>query len=85
MTRSRRVACAKSKQVSLAKSVVDNRGRLVGGKLPSVVLAQPDRQIAVVDVHDTPVGDPDLCSHPPGHKCRAVNDQDAIGRMGISR
>ena len=45
------------------------------------MLAHPDREIAIVDVHDPPAGNRDLGRHPAGDERGAVDDQDAVRRM----
>jgi len=45
------------------------------------MLAHPDCEIAIVDVHDSPAGNRDLGRHPAGDERGAVDDQDAVRRM----
>jgi hypothetical protein len=62
-------------------SAVDNRRRLVGDELPTGMLAHPDREIAIVDVQDSPASNRDIGRHPAGDERGAVDDQDAVRRM----
>jgi hypothetical protein len=62
-------------------STVDDRRRLVGDKLPCTMLARPDREIAIVNAHDR-AGHRDLGRHPSGHERGAIDNQDAVCRMG---
>jgi hypothetical protein len=61
-------------------SAVDDRRRLVGDELPAAMLAHPDCEIAIVDVHGSPASNRDL-AHPAGDERGAVDDQDAVRRM----
>jgi hypothetical protein len=63
------------------RSAVDDRRWLISDELPAAMLAHPDREIAIVDVHDPPAGDRDLGRHPAGDECGAVGDQDTVRRM----
>ena len=61
----------------------DDGRRLVGGEIPSAVLAQPDCRDSDCRRAQIP------CRRPlpsavilPGHERGAINDQDAVGRMG---
>jgi len=49
------------------------------------MLAHPDRELAIVDVHYPFAGNRDIGRHPAGDERGAVNDQDAVGRSVISR
>ena len=62
-------------------SAVDDRRRLVGDELPAAMLAHPDCEIAIVDVHDPPASNRDLGRHPAGDERGAIDDQDAVRRM----
>ena len=66
--------------IACGASALDNRRRLVSNKLPGAVLAGPDREVAIVDVHDR-ANDRDLGRHPSGHQRGTANDQDAIHQM----
>ena len=60
--------------------ILNDRRWLVGDKLPGAVLAHPDREIAIVNVHNR-AGHQDLCSHFSGHERGAIDDQNAVCRM----
>jgi hypothetical protein len=53
------------------ESAVDDRRRLVSNKLQSATLAHPDREMAIVNVHDR-AGLRDLGRHPFGHQRGAI-------------
>ncbi len=54
---------------------------LVSNEFPSAMLAHPNRQIAIVDMHDSSAGHRHLGRHPSSHERGVADDQDAVRRM----
>ena len=73
-------ASGASRFVGTCRSAVDDRRWLVSNELPGALLAHPDREIAIVDVHNR-AGHQDLCGHSSGHERGAIDDQNAVCRM----
>jgi hypothetical protein len=73
---------ARDKSPRSAKQLsVDDRRWLVSNKFPGALLSHPHREIAVVNLHDGSCHQ-NLCRHPSGHQRSAVDNQDAVRRMG---
>jgi hypothetical protein len=69
----RRAGSAVLALIARGASTVDDRRRLVGDELPGTLLAHPDREEAIVDVHDG-ADHRDLGRHPAGHERSPIDD-----------
>lgn len=58
-------------------STIDDGRWLISNKLPGAVFAHPDREIAIVNVHDR-ARHQHLGRHPPGDERGAADDENAV-------